>query len=271
MGFLLFSDERYLLWSDTWTPSSLNLWLSVGYSPNKAHLLRSHWPLRWSSWSANISRQSFRKIYSWPPQTTHFCPSELRKYEPSQDRYFPLWPQAAPTQPLAYVLTFPHMNEEPVPISCNFREHISVYLCRTGREKVSKSSHTSANQSPQLSCTPSKSGMGLLAAELVFLPLHCEVCESVVLQPGNESGPSAVKAQSPNHWTTRAFPMVFFFFFSQQSLHRSSKLHVRLCIKMTPIVFGFEATTEILDWKSCILTSCYMDNGPGADTSLQVW
>ena len=110
---------------------------------------------------------------------------------PSQDRYFPLWPQAAPTQPLAYVLTFPHMNEEPVPISCNFREHISVYLCRTGREKVSKSSHTSANQSPQLSCTPSKSGMGLLAAELVFLPLHCEVCESVVLQPGNESGPSA--------------------------------------------------------------------------------
>ena len=38
-----------------------------------------------------------------------------------------------------------------------------------------------------------------------------------------------------------------------------------------PTVFGFEATTEILDWKSCILTSCYMDNGPGADTSLQVW
>ena len=62
--------------------TSLNLSLSVGYSPNKAHLLRSHWPLRWSSWSATVSRQSSCEIYSWLPQTMHFCPSELRKYEP---------------------------------------------------------------------------------------------------------------------------------------------------------------------------------------------
>ena len=148
--------------------TSLNLWLSVGYSPNKAHLLRSHWPLRWSSWSATVSRQFSCEIYSWLPQTMHFCPSELRKYEPSQDREFLLWPQPAPTQPLAYVLTFPPMDEEPVRMSCNFREHIWVYLCRTGWEKFSKSTHTSANQSPRLSCTPSKSGMSLLAGRTGF-------------------------------------------------------------------------------------------------------
>ena len=46
-------------------------------------------------------------------------------------------------------------------------------------------------------------------------PLNCyillfffghEVCGILVPRSGIEPGPSAVKAQSPNHWTAREFP-----------------------------------------------------------------
>ena len=32
------------------------------------------------------------------------------------------------------------------------------------------------------------------------------MCGILVSRPGIESGPSAVKVQSPNHWTAREFP-----------------------------------------------------------------
>ena len=34
-------------------------------------------------------------------------------------------------------------------------------------------------------------------------------CRTLVPQPGIEPAPSAVKAQSPNHWTTKEFPLIF--------------------------------------------------------------
>ena len=38
------------------------------------------------------------------------------------------------------------------------------------------------------------------------------VCGTFVPQPEIEPGPSAVKAQSPNHWTTRELPAVVIFY-----------------------------------------------------------
>ena len=42
-----------------------------------------------------------------------------------------------------------------------------------------------------------------------FLP-HCMACRILVPWSGIEPGPSAVKVWSPNHWTTREFPMTTF-------------------------------------------------------------
>ena len=39
----------------------------------------------------------------------------------------------------------------------------------------------------------------------LFLWLHCAVFQILVPYPGTEPGPSAVKTQNPNHWTTREF------------------------------------------------------------------
>ena len=43
---------------------------------------------------------------------------------------------------------------------------------------------------------------------LLFL-LHCAACGILVLQPQMEPRPLGVKAWSPNHWTTREFPIFF--------------------------------------------------------------
>ena len=40
---------------------------------------------------------------------------------------------------------------------------------------------------------------------LFFWPHHV-ACGILVPRPGIEPGPSSVKAQNPNHWTTREFP-----------------------------------------------------------------
>ena len=50
--------------------------------------------------------------------------------------------------------------------------------------------------------------------EFVFLfwPPHM-ACGILVLQPGLEPEPLAVKVQGPNHWTTREFPNLVIFFF----------------------------------------------------------
>ena len=37
--------------------------------------------------------------------------------------------------------------------------------------------------------------------------LCCRACRILVPQPGIEPGPSAMKAWSPNHWTSREFPL----------------------------------------------------------------
>ena len=41
--------------------------------------------------------------------------------------------------------------------------------------------------------------------------LHHAACGILVPQPGIEPMPSAVKAQSPNHWTAREFPVSLYF------------------------------------------------------------
>ena len=43
-----------------------------------------------------------------------------------------------------------------------------------------------------------------------FFWLHHSACGILVPQPGIEPRPSAVKAQSPKHWTAREFPNVLF-------------------------------------------------------------
>ena len=42
-----------------------------------------------------------------------------------------------------------------------------------------------------------------------FVLLHLEACGILVLQPGIETGPLTVKAQSLNQWTAREFPTAF--------------------------------------------------------------
>ena len=42
---------------------------------------------------------------------------------------------------------------------------------------------------------------------IIFFPQPCHAaCGILVLQPGMEPGPSAMRARSPNHLTTREFP-----------------------------------------------------------------
>ena len=38
----------------------------------------------------------------------------------------------------------------------------------------------------------------------------CEACRILVSQPGIKPGPSAVRPQRANHWTTGEFPVLFF-------------------------------------------------------------
>ena len=40
---------------------------------------------------------------------------------------------------------------------------------------------------------------------LLIFWLHCATCRIIIPRPGIEPVPSAVKAQSPNHWTAREF------------------------------------------------------------------
>ena len=48
--------------------------------------------------------------------------------------------------------------------------------------------------------------MALKARFFFFFGRTHEACGILVPQPGIERRPSAVKAQGPNHWTTREFP-----------------------------------------------------------------
>ena len=46
----------------------------------------------------------------------------------------------------------------------------------------------------------------ILVPIITIIWLGCTACRILVPQPGIESGPLAVKTQSPNHWTSRGFP-----------------------------------------------------------------
>ena len=48
---------------------------------------------------------------------------------------------------------------------------------------------------------------------IFFFPPRHVACGILVPRPGIEPGPSAVKAQNPNHWTTREFPQIICFLF----------------------------------------------------------
>ena len=48
---------------------------------------------------------------------------------------------------------------------------------------------------------------------LGFFWLHHVACGILVQQPGIEPGPLAVRALSPDHWTAREFPGVYYFDF----------------------------------------------------------
>ena len=65
-----------------------------------------------------------------------------------------------------------------------------------------------------------------------FFWLCCAACGILVLRPGNKPGPLAVKVPSPNHWTTREFPALFYY------VHNSFYyLKLFLCCKIS--VRGF--------------------------------
>ena len=54
---------------------------------------------------------------------------------------------------------------------------------------------------------------------IIIFWLLPETCGILVLRPGSESGPSAVRARSPNHWTTREFPRVILLTSQRHSCH----------------------------------------------------
>ena len=45
----------------------------------------------------------------------------------------------------------------------------------------------------------------------VLFGSHCTACRILVPQPEIKPGPSAVKAWSPNHWTSREVPQLQFY------------------------------------------------------------
>ena len=58
-----------------------------------------------------------------------------------------------------------------------------------------------------------KSVLYVCVFSFFFLLLHCTACRILVPSPRIEPAPLAVKARSPNHWTTREDPFDSFLFF----------------------------------------------------------
>ena len=67
-----------------------------------------------------------------------------------------------------------------------------------------------------------------------FFWSHCAACGNLVPWPGIEPGPRAVKAQSPNHWTTREFPRQFRNTLNQ---HKSQVFFLSLFFKKIYLLF----------------------------------
>ena len=92
---------------------------------------------------------------------------------------------------------------------------LSYYFCFFS--KVQGISSFSGNVALDLFICLVYSPFCFLFACFVFFLLHHTACRILAPQPGFESGPSAMRVQSPNHWTTRNafwFFVVFFFFLS---------------------------------------------------------
>ena len=58
-------------------------------------------------------------------------------------------------------------------------------------------------QSMQNACKMQNAG---LDEEQAGFSIFCHACGNLVPQPGIKPGPSAMREQSPNHWTTKEFP-----------------------------------------------------------------
>ena len=59
-----------------------------------------------------------------------------------------------------------------------------------------------------------------------FWGVHCIACGILLSRPGIEPRPSAVKAQSSNHWTIRKFPILYFILFSYAFLNFFISFHL---------------------------------------------
>ena len=82
-----------------------------------------------------------------------------------------------------------------------------------------------------------ESSPGLSPLSPLFSWLHCAAFQILVPYLGTKSGPSAVKAQSPNHGTTREFPQLsegshFFPVFSSVQFSSVAQLCPTLCDPM---------------------------------------
>ena len=87
-----------------------------------------------------------------------------------------------------------------------------------------------------------------------FSPRLCRVSHEILVPwPGIKPGPSAVRAQSPNHWTTREFPVVTFhmrraevllipsWFILHQTSFKGGPTHYSMCI-------GYTVTSPVPFW-----------------------
>ena len=64
---------------------------------------------------------------------------------------------------------------------------------------------------------------------LFFWP-HCAVCGILVPQPGIEPGPSAVKAQSCDHWTTMEFPTLLLEVALEFAVYINTKIYFQIIL-----------------------------------------
>ena len=101
-----------------------------------------------------------------------------------------------------------HVNVWPNPLQCC--EVISLQLIKINekKKKIKEDLGTSFFLFLCLCLPPS----------LSLLSFHCTLFRILVTRPQIESGPSAVKARSPNRWTTREFPTSFLIAASLKSL-----------------------------------------------------
>ena len=96
---------------------------------------------------------------------------------------------------------------------------------------------------------------------------HHRAYEMLVPQPGIETGPTAVKTPSPNHWPTKEFSLVCFETMRTMWTMRREKIlqgFKLLCLKykqsvlklFLPCVLDWNFNQDIWQWGNVCLTSC---------------